>query len=87
MTTELRFHSFEDCLPEEDTRAFTSLHCKDCRDIVHAGNNETMTAWFDTALGPVCLGCVYKRHESKIDPITCHWLYDDLGFSGGQKND
>lgn len=80
MSREPRFHSFDDCLPEDDSRAYDTLYCQDCRQIVHASNNETMRAWFDTGIGPVCLACVYKRHESEIDPTTNQWLYDDLAL-------
>ena len=51
------FHFFADCLPETDPRAWTTLYCVDCDKMVHSIPNETMDAWFDTRVGPVCFDC------------------------------
>ena len=64
MSCEPRFNYFEDCLPDSDPRAEKSLFCFDCNRMVHAGNNETMDAWFDTALGAICLHCFMKRFDA-----------------------
>ena len=85
MTWEPRFNHFEDCLPDDDPRAYDCLYCQDCKHMVHAGNNETMMTWLDTGIGAVCLGCVWKRHESKIDPLTFHWSFDDLSYKQVQQ--
>jgi len=82
MSCEPRFHFFEDCLPESDIRAYQSIMCVDCNDMVHAGNNETMNAWFDTALGAICISCFTDRYKSVVS-ITNHWSFDDLAFEEG----
>ena len=81
MSCEPRFNFFEDELPESDPRAYDCLYCKDCRHMVHAGNNETMMAWLDTGIGAVCLECVVKRYKSEIPQATNQWSFDDLAFT------
>jgi hypothetical protein len=76
--TEPRFHFFEDCLPESDTRSYECIWCVDCVDLVHAGNNETMQAWFDSVIGAICLDCFTNRYRSNADAPTFHWSFDDL---------
>lgn len=71
------FHFFDDCLPETDQRAYDSIYCRDCSELVHAGNNETMTAWFDTGIGEICLGCVYRRYET-FPSVGEAWGMDEL---------
>jgi hypothetical protein len=78
MSCEPQFHFFEDCLPELDIRAYQTIMCVDCTDMVHAGNNETMQAWFDTVIGAVCLECFTKRYQSNPEAPTWHWSFDDL---------
>lgn len=52
------FHShITDFLPDEDDRAYTSIFCTRCNEMVHAFNNETMQSWFDTGVGPLCWDC------------------------------
>lgn len=36
-----------DELPSDHPWAFWQVCCVDCGDLVHAGNNECMTTWFE----------------------------------------
>jgi len=55
------FHSWiTDVLPEEHPGAHRSLHCVECKTMVHAFNNECMRPWFETGIGAVCLECFTK---------------------------
>lgn len=68
------FHShITDKLPDDDPRAFTSLHCAHCKHMVHAVNNETMDAWFETRRGPICLSCFHGYYYQTNEP-------NDLGL-------
>ena len=80
VTVEPRFHCFDDELPHEHPLAYEVLACKDCKTFVHVGN-ETMKAWFETGIGPVCLDCFYVRHKA---PPTCPHpdQWDVLAFNG-----
>lgn len=41
-------HSFaDDCLSEDDPRAYTDIACSVCKCAVHAANNECMTPWVE----------------------------------------
>ncbi len=82
---EPRFNYFEDCLPESDPRAYQSIQCVDCTGLVHAGNNETMDAWFDTVIGAVCLECFTKRYQSNADAPTFHWSFDNFKPTEGDQ--
>lgn len=59
--TEPIVHSHvEDCLPDQHPLAFTHVYCFQCGGLVHAGNNECMSAWAETESGPICLHCLSK---------------------------
>ena len=77
---EPKFHFFADCLDDRtDLRAYTSIHCVDCYEIVHAENNETLSAWFDTKIGCVCLECFTKRYNESPTVENPDWVFDELG--------
>ncbi len=58
---EPQIHShLSDCLPDDHTRAFDQIHCDGCGCLVHAGNNECMTTWFEFRDTNVCAECVGK---------------------------
>jgi len=60
--TEPVLHTFiSDCLPDDDPRAWMSIRCVDCRDVVHSIPNECMSPWADTEAGPMCWGCLTKE--------------------------
>ena len=65
---EPKFHSFDDCFIDENhPLAWESQYCQVCMTMVHAGNNETMTAWFETNMGAVCMLCFYDAFMAKSD--------------------
>ena len=68
------FHFFSGCLPDTDPRAWTSLYCVDCARMVHSIPNETMDAWFDTHVGPVCFDCFAAAYNG-IDCGRCFDAY------------
>lgn len=77
MSLEPKFHFFEDCLPDDDPRAYTIIDCQDCSKMVHCPNNETMVAWFDTGVGVICLDCFYSRYN--VDPSLGEpWEFEAL---------
>ena len=65
---EPKFHSFDDCFVDDShPLAYESQYCQVCMTMCHAGNNETMTAWFETNRGAVCMLCFYDAFMAKSD--------------------
>lgn len=62
-TVEPIFHCFDDCFPDDHKLAWETLYCVNCKEMVHAGNNETMRAWFETGIGPLCLSCFWQSYR------------------------
>lgn len=57
--TEPKIHShIEDSLPATHPLAFVQVHCDECDELVHAGNNECMQTWFEFVDANVCASCV-----------------------------
>lgn len=55
-----------DELPNDHPLAWEQVHCADCRILVHAVNNECMTAWVETRNNNYCLTC-FANAEGIID--------------------
>lgn len=55
-----------DCLPDDHPLAHESVYCQECKEMVHAFNNENMQAWFETEQGPFCLKC-FARIYNEFD--------------------
>lgn len=53
------FHAgITDWLPADHPLAYERVVCVKCGTLVHAFNNETMMAWFETGQGPICVDCM-----------------------------
>jgi len=76
---EPKFHCFDDCFINDDhPLAWKSQYCQVCMTMCHAGNNETMTAWFETNMGAVCMLCFYDAFMAKSDKF-----FDTLSLTAG----
>jgi len=83
LTFEPIFHCFDDCFDDDHKLAYEVLWCVDCREMVHCSNNETMKAWFETGLGPMCLECFYALYQAEPTyPRPDRW--DQLQFNEGR---
>jgi len=73
------FHYFDDGFVDEShPMAWVGQHCVFCGTIVHAGNNETMTAWFETGIGAVCFNCFAER--CKTNDKVLDQQFETLGI-------
>jgi len=65
------FHSWiTDVLPDKHPDAYRSIYCVECTAMVHAINNECMTPWFETGVGPHCLDCFTRAVNDLNDTDT-----------------
>lgn len=48
-----------DVLPDDHPLAWTTVYCHNtqCREMLHAGNNENMQPWVESGCGHHCLHC------------------------------
>jgi len=54
-------HDESDSLPENHPLAHETVFCEECRKMIHAGNNEFMTAWVELLDENLCVDCWYQR--------------------------
>lgn len=54
---EPKIHFLNDDLLDDHEYAFETLYCKNCKEMIHAGNNELMQTWVQSHKGNYCLTC------------------------------
>jgi len=65
-SNEPRIHShIDDVLEKEHPLSEKQVHCKKCKVLVHAFNNECMQTWIETGSGNYCLKC-FANIESHV---------------------
>jgi hypothetical protein len=65
--TEPLFHSqITDSLSDNHQKAFISIYCDNCEEMLHAGNNECMQPWFEYESGNFCVSCFLIKFDDLL---------------------
>ena len=67
MTDPVLHSHVSDELPPMHPLAFKALYCVECREMLHASNNECMQTWVETGNGHYCLYCFYLATGECVD--------------------